>query len=126
MTEHRTQPLNRQSLLDELAFASSKLMLAGIREAQVSFGWDCSPSIDDMWQARSVSVDGILAFVRQAEQAGIVEVGRGDIFVESHGFCVTLCHEGDAHVEGAADLVREMVERWGRLGYQPYEVKQQP
>lgn len=83
MTEHRTQLLNRESLLDELAFVSSKLMLAGIREAQVSFGWDCNLPIDDMWQARSVSVDGIPAFVRQAEQAGIVEVGRGDIVVES-------------------------------------------
>ncbi|MCL9844271.1 hypothetical protein [Ralstonia solanacearum] len=62
---------------------SSKLMLVGIREAQVSFGWDCNLPIDDMWQARSVSVDGIPAFVRQAEQAGIVEVGRGDIVVES-------------------------------------------
>lgn len=82
MTEYRTQPLNRQSLPDELAFVSSKLMQAGIREAQVSFGWDCNLPIDDMWQARSVSVDGIPAFVRRAEQARIVEVGRGDIFVE--------------------------------------------
>lgn len=122
MAEYRTKPLNRQSLLDELAFVSSKLTQAGIGEAQVSFGWDCNLPIDDMWQEHGVRMDGILEFVRQAEQAGIVEVGRGDIFVESQDFCLTLCHEGDAHVAGTADLVRETVERWGRLGYEPYEV----
>ncbi|WP_124664136.1 hypothetical protein [Burkholderia sp. Bp8998] len=113
-------------LLDELACVSSKLTQAGIREAQVSFGWDCNLPIDEMWQDHSVKVDEILEFVCQAERTGVVEIGRGDIFVESQDFRLTLCHEGDAHVAGAADLVRETVERWEQLDYEPYEVKQQP
>jgi len=122
MTEYRTKPLNRQSLLDELTFVSSKLKQAGIGEVQVSFGWDCNIPIDDMWQDHGVRTDEILEFIRQAEQAGIVDVGRADIFVESQDFCLILCHEGDAHVAGTADLVHELVERWRRLGYAPYGV----
>lgn len=67
----------------------------------------------------------ILQFVGQAEKAGTVNVGKGDIFVEVPGFRLTLCHEGDAHVAGATDLVRTMVERWERLSYEPYEAKPQ-
>lgn len=125
MTEHITKQLNRQSLLDELAFVSSELARAGIQEAQVSFGWDCNLPFDELWQDQSVRVDEILAFVRRAEQAGTVEVGKGDIFVKTQGFCLTLCHESDAHVDGTAALVGEIVERWQRLNYQPYEAKPQ-
>jgi hypothetical protein len=125
MPEYRTKPLNRQSLLNELAFVSNKLMQTGIDEVQVSFGWDSNLPIDDMWQEHGVKVDKILEFVRQAEETGIVEVGRGDIFVKTQDFSFTLCREADAHVEGTADLVGEMVERWGQFHYQPYGLKQQ-
>jgi len=125
MTEYRTKPLHRQSLLNELAFASSKLAQVGIQVAQVSFGWDCNLPFDELWQEHDVKVDGILEFVRQAEQRGTVGVGKGDIFVKTPGFCLTLCHEADAHVEGTTDLVGEMVERWVRLNYRPYAVKPQ-
>lgn len=122
MAEHRTKPLNRQALLDELTFVGSRLMQAGTREAQVSFGWDCNIPIEDMWQEHGVRMGEIPEFIRQAEQARIVDVGRGDIFVESQDFCLTLCQEDDVHVAGTADLVHEMVERWQRLGCEPYEV----
>lgn len=86
MTEYRTTPLHRQSLLEELAFVSGKLAQAGIQVAQVSFGWDCNLPFDELWQEHDVKVDGILEFVHQAEQRGTVEVGKGDVFVKMPGF----------------------------------------
>ncbi|MBU9579066.1 hypothetical protein KTE26_11550 [Ralstonia mannitolilytica] len=122
MIENRTKPLNRELLLQELEFVIAKLAEAGVGEVQLSFGWDCNLDIDDMWQEQSVRVDALLESVIQAEQSGIVEVGRGDIFVKTYDFELTLCHEADAHVGGAGDLVRETIVRWQQLGYEPYEV----
>ncbi|ANA32278.1 hypothetical protein [Ralstonia mannitolilytica] len=122
MIENRTKRLNRALLLQELEFVMAKLAAAGVAEVQLSFGWDCNLDIDDMWQEQSVRVDALLGCIMQAEQSGIVEVGRGDIFVKSPDFELTLCHEADAHVRGAGDLVRETIVRWQQLGYEPYEV----
>lgn len=75
-----------------------------------------------MWQEQSVRVDALLERVIQAEQSGIVEVGRGDIFVRSPDFELTLCHEADTCVGCTGDLMREAIVRWQQLGYEPYEV----
>jgi hypothetical protein len=123
MTEYVTQPLSRECLLNELAFVCSRLTHAGIAEVQMTFGWDCNLAIDDMWQDHTVSVGGMLEFVHRAEQDGIVEVGKGDIFVHAQDFSFMLCHEGDAHVEGEGELVSEVLERWTQLDYRPCEVK---
>lgn len=125
MIEYRTMPLNRQLLLDEVNYVSYELKRSGSAEVLVSFGCDCNLSIDEMWKEESVAVSEIMAYVLRAEQRGIVVIGKGDIFVQSRDFCLTLCHEGDAHIEGIADLVPVVLERWVRLEYQPYGFEQQ-
>jgi len=90
MTEYRTKPLNRQLLLDEVAFISCKLKHNGSTEVAVSFGWDSNLPIDELWKGASVPVEEVLEYVCPAERAGIVVVGEGDIFVESQDFCLTV------------------------------------
>jgi hypothetical protein len=121
--EHRTRPLSREELLQELAHACTSLAASGVDVADVSFGWDSNLDIDEMWKDQAVEVRGIEAFLLQAESAGIVTLGKSDVFVAASSFCLTLCHEGDAHVSGEAAVVAEIVRRWVAVGYEPYVVQ---
>jgi hypothetical protein len=124
VTEYRTKLLENALLRAELETACGTLRSAGVSEVEVSFGWDSNLPIEEMWKERSVSIDGVAAFVSEAERSGIAQIGKSDIFLESTGFRFTLCHEGDVHVIGSSALVEQFARRWEALGYAPYPVRQ--
>ena len=76
-----------------------------------------------MWKDQTVAVKDLCSFIASSEKTGVVVVGEGDIFIESPGFRFTLCHEGDAHVDGESFLAQQTTSRWKSLGYAPYEVR---
>ena len=122
MPEFRTQPLERGPLLAELAAVCEALGQAGLSQASVSFGWDSSLPIGEMWKDQLVPLQAIASVVTNSEANGISRIGKSDVFVESPGFLLTLCHEGDLHVAGESPLVQAVVRRWHALGYAPYEL----
>jgi len=124
VTEYRTKPLENALLFAELQAACDAMREADLKEISVSFGWDSNLRIEEMWQERSVSIDEVIAVVEESVRSGISQVGKSDIFVESPGFLLTLCHEGDVHVKGSSVLVEQFARRWEALGYAPYQVRQ--
>lgn len=123
MTEYRTRTLARTLLLEELRFACSAMPRHEIATAAVSFGWDSNLSIEEMWKDQIMPTGEVLVFVNAAEEAGTIEVGKADVFIEGTNFIFQLCHESDAHVKGSSLLVSELVDRWKTAGYAPYEVE---
>jgi hypothetical protein len=121
--EHRTKQIERPLLLAELAVACEGLTEADVTEVLVSFGWDSSLPIGEMWKDQVVPTQEVVAFVERSERSGISVVGKSDIFVASEGFLFTLCHEGDAHVAGSSQLAEQLVQRWQLLGYEPYAIQ---
>ena len=75
-----------------------------------------------MWQDVPLPLSGIVDHVRAAEQAGVVTVGESDIFVKANGLEMTLCHEGDLHIEAEEAAAQPFLERWESKGFMPYEV----
>ena len=124
MAQYRTRVLENALLLEELQAACDALRDAGLEEVAIAFGWDSNLPIEQMWQEHCVPIGEVMAFVAEAERSGISEVGASDIFVESPGFLLTLCHEGDVHVEGSSALVEQLARSWELRGYAPYEVRQ--
>jgi hypothetical protein len=123
MAEYRTMILDEARLLEELQAACDALLDAGCEDVAISFGWGSNMSIEQMWQKQCVPIGEVMAFVAEAERSDIARVGTSDIFVESPGFLLTLCHEGDVHVEGGSALVEPLARRWDVRGYAPYEVR---
>jgi hypothetical protein len=123
MSEYRTKPIDRLSLLAELQFVCEKLATAGFSEVTVSLGWGSKMPIGDMWQDQAVAVGDVAKVVANSEESGISSIGKSDILVGVPRFRLTLCHDGDVHAEGDSPLVGELNRRWQSLGYEPYEVK---
>lgn len=121
MTEYRTKPLPRETLLAELEHVCSRAA-GGAEHLLVSYGWDSALELDEMWQGEPVAAQAVRSHVLEAEVAGTVEVGKADIFVEANGFALKLCHEGDVHISGDSALVAEIEQRWRERGYEPYAV----
>jgi hypothetical protein len=124
MTEYRTKPLESVLLRAELETACCALRDAGLCDVEVGFGWDSDLPIEEMWEGRSVSIDGVVSFVTEAERSGIAQIGKSDIFLELTDFVFTLCHEGDLHVQGSSVLVEQFFRRWEALGYMPHPARQ--
>jgi hypothetical protein len=122
--EYRTKPISRLQLLAELAAACEAFSLKGLSGVEISFGWDSNLPLDDMWKSSTVLVGDVLSFVGESEKSGVVEIGKGDVFIEVPEFMLTLCHESDAHVSGDSDLVEKFFRRWEASGYDPYEVRE--
>lgn len=122
--QYRTKPIDRLLLSAELTAVSEALRVADVHEVAVSFGWESNLAIDVMWKNEIVSVDHLPSFIANSEVSGIVEIGKSDIFVEAPGLLFTLCHEGDAHMEGDSEIIEQFARRWAALGYAPYEVPQ--
>jgi hypothetical protein len=86
------------------------------------FGWDSNLSIDEMWQDISVPLDSVVDFVLAAERAGTIVVGKSDVFVESGGLQITLCHESDIHIKAEEATAQQFFDRWRSKGFTPYAV----
>lgn len=123
MHEYRTKPIDRSLLLAELAAVCDALSLRHVVDVSVSFGWDSNLPINAMWKDQTVPVNDLLSFVTKSEISGVVQVGKGDIFVEAPEFLFALRHESDAQVKGRSDLVQQFARRWETLGFSPYEVQ---
>ena len=122
MPEFRTQPLERQPMLAELAAACEALARTGVAQVSVSFGWDSNLPIDQLWKDQVVPVHEAATAIARSEANGVTQIGQSDVFIECPGFLFTLCHEGDIHVAGESPLVQTIVTRWHALGYAPYEL----
>ena len=122
MREWRTKPLDRPALLAELAAVAEALRLAGVRHADVSFGWDSNLAVDEMWKAKPVLVEQLVAFAEASERAGLIDIGASDLLIEALKVEFVLCHEGDAHISGESVFVRQIVDRWCALDYAPHEI----
>lgn len=122
MVEYRTQPVEPAVLLEELSSFCQAAAAKGTRSAILMFGWDSNLGIDEMWQDIPLSLADIVNYVRAAEQAGTITVGKSDIFVMADGLEIILCHEGDLHIEGDNAVVQPFLKRWESKGFMPYEV----
>ncbi len=122
MIEYRTHAVEPDVLLEELSsfcqFAASK----GTGLAMLMFGCDSNLGVDEMWQDIPLPLADIVDYVRAAEQAGTITVGKSDIFVKANGLEITLCHEGDLHIEAEAAFAQPFLERWESKGFMPYAV----
>jgi hypothetical protein len=122
MVEYRTQSVEPAVLLEELASFCQVAAGKGKGSAILMFGWDSNLEIDEMWQDIPLPLADIVAYVRAAEQAGTITVGKSDIFVKTNGLEITLCHEGDLHIEAEEAAAQPFLERWESKGFMPYEV----
>lgn len=122
MVEYRTQSLGPAVLLDELSFFCQVAAAKGTGSAILMFGWDSNLGIDEMWQDISLPLADIVAYVRAAEKVGTITVGKSDIFVKANGLEITLCHEGDLHIEAEGASAQPFLERWESKGFMPYAI----
>jgi len=122
MVEYRTQPVEPAVLLEELSSFCQVAAAKGTGSAILMFGWDSNLGIDEMWQDIPLPLANILDYVRAAEQAGTITVGKSDIFVKADGLEITLCHEGDLHIEAEDAAAQLFLKRWESKGFMPYEV----
>ncbi|MCC2955168.1 hypothetical protein LK542_05990 [Massilia sp. IC2-477] len=118
--EYRTQALEPAVLLEELAFFCQATAVEGNGAAIVMLGWDCNLNIEEMWQDIPMSLDAVVDFVLAAERAGTLVIGKSDVFVDSGGLQLTLCHESDVHIEGEEAAAQPFLERWTGKGFAPY------
>lgn len=86
------------------------------------FGWDSNLGIEEMWQDIPLPLADIVDYVRTAEQAGTITVGKSDIFVKAEGVEITLCHEADLHIDAEDAAAQPFLERWESKGFMPYQV----
>lgn len=122
MAEYRTQPIEPAMLLEELSCFCQAAAAKGTESAMIMFGWDSNLRIDDMWHDIPLPVEDIVDHVRAAEQAGTITVGKSDLVVKADGLEITLCHEGDLHIEGEDAAAQPFLARWESRGFMPYEV----
>lgn len=122
MSEYRTATVEARKLAELLVLACERLSASGIDHASVSFGWDSELPIEDMWKPADVPTGEVPEVIEKAEREGIVTLGAADIFIESPGFRLVLCHESDAHISGESPLVLEILATWRAQGLEPYEV----
>jgi len=122
MVEYRTQPVEPAVLLEELSFFCQVAGAKGAEFAILMFGWDSNLGINEMWQEIPLPLADIVDYVRAAEQAGTITVGKSDIFVKADGLEVTLCHEGDLHIGAKDAAAQPFLERWESKGFMLYEV----
>lgn len=121
MVEYRTQPIESSMLLEELSSFCQVSAANGTGPAILMFGWDSNLPIDEMWQDIPLPVEDIVDYVRAAEQAGTITVGKSGIFVKADGLEITLCHEGDLHIEAEVAAAQPFLARWESKGFMPYE-----
>ena len=122
MVEYRTQPVEPAVLLEELSSFCQIAAAKGIGSAVLMFGWDSNLGIDEMWQDIPLPLADIVHYVRAAERAGTITVGKSDIFVKAGGVEITLCHEGDLHIDAEDAAAQPFLERWESKGFMPYQV----
>jgi len=120
--DSRTQPMSAALLMDELSLFCQTAAPDDAVMATVMFGWDSNLEMDDMWQDMLVPVRELASFVRAAEVAGTVSVGKSDIIVSVGKANMTLCHESDLHIEGPDEVTGPIVQRWQEQAYSPYLV----
>lgn len=119
MAEYATRQLDRSQLLHALKVGCDELTGAQIEDVIVSFGWDSNQPIDAMWKPVTTPIRQVFDVISAAERYRLIEVGKADVFFDAEGFSLLLCHEGDAHVSGASDLVAKIAARWCSAGYEP-------
>lgn len=119
MVEYRTQPVESDVLLEELSSFCEIAAAQGQGTVILMFGWDSNLKIDEMWQDIPLPPADIVDYVRAAEQAGTITVGKSDIFVKTDGLVITLCHEGDLHIEAEEAALQPFLERWKSKGFTP-------
>ncbi|MEH6435057.1 hypothetical protein [Massilia sp. DD77] len=89
MVEYRTQSVEPAVLLEELSSFCQVAAAEGTGSAILMFGWDSNLGIDEMWQDIPLPLADIVDYVRAAEQAGTITVGKSDIFVKANGLKIT-------------------------------------
>jgi len=89
MVEYRTQPVEPAVLLEELSSFCQVAAAKGIGAAILMFGWDSNLAIDEMWQDIPLPLADVVDYVRAAEQAGMITVGKSDIFVKADGLVIS-------------------------------------
>ena len=122
MVEYHTQLVEPTVLFEELSYFCQHTAAKGIGAAILMFGWDSNLEIDEMWQDIPLPLADIVDYVRDAEQAGIVTVGKSDIIVRADGVEITLCHEGDIHIKAEDAAAQPFLERWESKDFVPYQV----
>jgi len=123
MVEYRTQPVEPTVLIEELSSFCHLAASKGTDSGILMFGWDSNLGIDEMWQDIPLPLADIVGYVRAAEQAGTITVGESDIFVKANGLEITLCQEGDLHIEAEGAAAQPFLERWKSKGFMPYQVR---
>ncbi len=122
MVEYRTQPVEPTVLIEELSSFCHLAAAKGTDSGILMFGWDSNLGIDEMWQDIPLPLADIVDFVRAAEHAGTITVGKSDIFVKANGLQITLCHEGDLHIEAEDAAAQQFLKRWKSKGFMPYRI----
>lgn len=122
MVKYRTQPVEPSVLFEELSSFCQAAAAKGMEPAILMFGWDSNLPIDKMWQDIPLPLEDIIDYVKAAERAGTITVGKSDIFVKAGGLTITLCHEGDLHIEAEHASAQPFLERWESKGFMPYQV----
>ena len=116
MVEYRNQPVEPTVLIEELSSFCHLAATRGPDSGMRMFGWDSSLEIDEMWQDIPLALADIVDYMRAAEQAGTITVGKSDIFVKANGLEITLCHEGELHSEAEDAAAQPFLERWKSKG----------
>lgn len=122
MIQYRTQSVGAAVLLGELSAFCDVAAAEGAESAILMFGWDSNLGIDEMWQDIFLPLADVVEYVRAAEKAGTITVGKLDIFVKANGLEITLCHESDLHIEAEGASAQQFLERWESKGFMPYTV----
>jgi hypothetical protein len=115
ITSNRT----REELLEQLAAFVADGAAFGAKSATLSYGWDSSLGISEMWKPFHVTLGEVLPTILEAEARQVVRLGESDVFIELHETRLQLCHEGDLHICGEGELCLMQVSRWRALGFSP-------
>lgn len=120
---------------DDFGFLSAELRYVvdffrelGHEQCHLFFGWSWlakSDKPDLMMKSMIVSVLAIEAEIRGAEDAGLGNFGRDDIWVsiEGHALEFQFCHHGGIHLfqPERNDITRHFLARWRGAGLSPKE-----
>ena len=127
--EFRTAVLTKPQLEQEISGIIRFLLSNGKHDLNVSFGWGCYLDDDELYQAKSLPLLDLSAFIARSIESDLFSLGEGDFFIESQDGEIrfVLCHESDIHMTAKnRELAQQVASGWESRGYAPYEIVPEP
>ncbi len=90
---------------------------------QVTYGFGCNLSVEDLWRPEEVHLSELDAYIQHSDRVGIFRFGECDLHIEdaAERLEFVLCHESDIHFASVDEIpVRQVIALWRGEGLTIY------